>query len=154
MAPVAHELGKDGLEHTRERERKNGGGDGVFPPQAELAVEKARPEHHWPSLYIGRQWRFHRRDIFSLRAYPLPAHSFEFAKAVRHSAGLSVRLSRGWDWELSYGSKGWVSASHREGWVSVSHHVDMGVIMRGREEERSGGGEKLRESVPELMHSA
>jgi hypothetical protein len=131
MAPVAHELGKDGLEHTRERERKNGGGDGVFPPQAELAVEKARPEHHWPSLYIGRQWRFHRRDIFSLRAYPLPAHSFEFAKAVRHSAGLSVRLSRGWDWELSYGGKGWVSAYH---------YMDLGVTVRGREEKRSVGG--------------
>jgi len=92
MAPVTPDLRKIKVEQGWRGKRGKGGGYGVFPPVAVLVVERARPEQHWPGLFIGRPCRFPRRDISRPPSSPDACACAYSARLVRHSAGLPTRV--------------------------------------------------------------
>ena len=72
--PVTLDLGEIGVEQGGEGERGKGGGDGVFPLMAEPMEERARPEQHWPGMFIGHPCQFRQRDISRPPSSPNGAH--------------------------------------------------------------------------------
>jgi hypothetical protein len=144
MVPVDPDLGKTGRGQGGRGERRSGGGDGVFSPLAELLVVRVRPERHRPSLFIGRQWRFRRRDIFPRRELiNSRAHSYESLRRFATVRPYPCTAEKAWRIPMAV----WLGAA-------MAPRVE-GATVRWREEGRSiYGAEKLRESVPKHIHLA
>ena len=58
MATAVLDLRETNLALYREGKRRNVEGDEMSQFSAELLVVVVRPERHWPSLFMGRPWRF------------------------------------------------------------------------------------------------